>query len=87
MLPIYKLAHILDQQEDGIRYDWLQDKGFRMQPLVTSDSSYSEEIAHVADFLETRVGRKIQSAVIGAGASALVSSPVSYTHLTLPTIA
>ena len=78
MLPVYKLAHILDQQEDGIRFDWLQDKGFRSQQLETAVSSRSEEIAAVGDFLETRAGRKIQSSIIGAGASAFVSSPYRF---------
>ena len=78
MIGIYKLAHLLEQQEDGIRADWLQDKGFRSQRLETAVSSRSEEIEAVADFLETRAGRKIQRSVIGAGASALVSSPYRF---------
>ena len=78
MLGIYRLAHVLDSQEDGIRYDWLQNKGFRSQPLETAVSSRSEEIEAVADFLETRAGRRIQRSVIGAGASALVSTPYRF---------
>ena len=78
MFGIYKLGHILNQQEDGIRYDFLQDKGFRSGKLETAVSSRTEEIEAVADFLETRAGRRIKSSVIGAGASALVSSPYRF---------
>ncbi len=78
MLPIYKLAHILNQQEDAIPGDFLQDKGFRSVRLEESVLSHSEEIAHVADFLETRAGRRLRASVIGAGASAFVSSPYRF---------
>ena len=78
MLPIFQLAHILDQQEDGIRFDWLQDKGFRSQRLETAVASRTEEIEAFREFSETRVRRKVQSSVIGAAASALVSSPYRF---------
>ncbi len=68
----------MDSQEDGITYDWLQDKGFRSQRLETAVSSRIEEIEAFREFSETRAGRRIQSSVIGAGASALVSSPYRF---------
>ncbi len=43
MLPIFKLAHILDQQEDGIRANWLQDRGFRTPRLEEAVASPEAE--------------------------------------------
>ena len=51
MLPIYKLAHILASQEDGIRPDFLQDRGFRsirLEEAVTS--SQAETFREVSGF-------------------------------------
>ncbi len=72
------MAHLLDSQEDGIRANWLQDRGIRSIALEDAVSSRSEEISAVSDFLETRAGRKIRSSIIGAGASAFVSSPYRF---------
>ncbi len=63
---------------DEIEFNPLLNRGFRSQSLETAVQSRSEEIEAVADFLETRTGRKIQSRVIGAGASALLSSPYRF---------
>ncbi len=75
MLGIYKLADILASQDDGIRADFLHDKGFRTHRLEAAVTSLEPEIEIFREYAETRAGRRLQSAIIGTGASALVSSP------------
>ncbi len=43
MLGIYKLAHILEQQPDGFRPDFLQDVGFRSRRLEEAVASPEAE--------------------------------------------
>ena len=77
MNPIFRLAHILDDQEDGFFPDFIEDRGFRSTRLETAVFE-SEEVAAVADFLETRVIRKVKSSVVGTGLRALASNPYRF---------
>jgi len=63
--------------EDGISPDFLLERGYRSTELETAVFE-SEEMAAVADFLETRVVRKVTGSVVGVGLRALTSNPYRF---------